>query len=612
MGQGIVQKTIKLLPIVMPLASAASIVTVSVVLWFGDAWYSSSLILTLLWLSVSLLLPLRFAFPAFGAGILLDIAFVQANHYKIALSGMPITSIDVHAILGNPALLWYLLDLPQWTRLLVAFLCIAALGVFLWRAARRTRVGIISLVLAGSAGGCFFWFTDKLPSDIDGHVSPADNRMWTADAAARLSRQIGSLPFLLYSYQLEKKSPAIYFSEAPTKQDPIPEEAYDDVTTGLGVKPNIVIMHLESIFNPNWAFNLDKRIESSLFERQAASKLLVPMRVNIVGGGSWVTEFEILTGLDSRIFGYAGYYSHVAVAPHIIGALPNYLRARGYRTSGYYPVRGDFFSARAAYLHYGFDQFLDNKDLALSQDWKPSDAEVAEAFARRFEPPQDSPTFSFVVTNGAHSPYRCVHFTAPEAYLARFEGDADALMNCELNEYILLMRESENAVRIVLQRLVETENRTGRPYVLLIYGDHQPHTFTRTSKWSDRDYDGVRKTPDKKQTFVHVFSSVPNWATKLDAEVPASLLPTIISSFVAKNGKDLYLPENLYLYRACGAELYPGIHSGGFARIGTETTEGTALDAPVPAQQAANTNAACVLAGRRSIRWLHQAGIVDW
>jgi len=349
-----------------------------------------------------------------------------------------------------------------------------------------------------------------------------------------------------------------------------------------------------------------------LFERQAVSKLLVPMRVNIVGGGSWITEFEILTGVDTRVFGYAGYYSHIVAAPHVVRALPKYLRAKGYQTFAFYSVSGVFLSARPAYQRYGFDQFWDNKDLSLSQEWKPADTEMAEAFARKFELFGDSPTFSYIVTNGAHSPYPCTHFTSADTYSVRFDGNADERMNCELNEYIRLLRDSENAVRIVLQRLVEAEKSTGRPYVLVIYGDHQPHTFTRTWKLAERDYDNVRKIPDKKQTFVHVLSSVPHWMTKLSAEVPVSLVPTIISSFVAESGEDLYLPWNLYLYRACGADLYPGAHSGGFAKVGTVTVDGAALDVPTPGQQASNSKPLCTLAGQRSMQWLHKAGIVDW
>lgn len=44
----------------------------------------------------------------------------------------------------------------------------------------------------------------------------------------------------------------------------------------------------------------------------------------------------------SRLFGYAGYYTHVELGPYVKGSIATYLKARGYQTLALYPVEGKF------------------------------------------------------------------------------------------------------------------------------------------------------------------------------------------------------------------------------------------------------------------------------
>ena len=93
--------------------------------------------------------------------------------------------------------------------------------------------------------------------------------------------------------------------------------------------PNIVILLAESTFDPNLAFHLSKPVRNGLFERGAHTQALGPLFVNAVGGGTWISEFESITGLDSRLFAYMGYYTHSSLAPHVGDSFPRYLKRRG-------------------------------------------------------------------------------------------------------------------------------------------------------------------------------------------------------------------------------------------------------------------------------------------
>ena len=137
--------------------------------------------------------------------------------------------------------------------------------------------------------------------------------------------------------------------------------------------------------------------------------------------------------------------------------------------------------------------------------------------------------------------------------------------NCQLNEYLKRAVSTSDAFELVLNQLREIERQTGRPFVLLVYGDHQPWSFTEgiysvpggtAAEDGFKDFSDVRTSADGYQTFFHLLASdhtvVRNRFTK---PPPASLLPTLVSAFVATSYDDLYLPVNFLAYASCGSDI---------------------------------------------------------
>ena len=77
----------------------------------------------------------------------------------------------------------------------------------------------------------------------------------------------------------------------------------------------MVFFHAESTFDPNLAFRLSAPVELPLWSKRSETRALSPLRVNTIDRGSWVTELEVITGVDSRIFGFQGFYTHYYIAP---------------------------------------------------------------------------------------------------------------------------------------------------------------------------------------------------------------------------------------------------------------------------------------------------------
>jgi hypothetical protein len=528
-----------------------------------------------IWLSLGL--AIAFLFPVAVVPFLVLYGYVvlrildAANAHKIDLTNFPVMPMDLRTAVSDPKLMFDITDTPHRIGWLIASAALAvsvgllALLIYsLWQADWRltaVRTAMIAGVLFYASLALrrfsahldayltenttpFGWDIDKaLPAEWNKPV-----RRWTPSYNSRLSVQLGALPFLLFKGFGDNLFDAIIFR--PIDRPP----ALSDEAIASAIprherveRPNIVVMQLESLCNPNWAFRLGFEFESFLFQPGKFTRFIVPLRVNIMGGGSWVTEFEMLTGLDARIFGDDGHFTHIAL-PHLVReAFPAYLVRKGYHTFAFYSADGTFFNARRAYQQYGFEQFWDARDLALP-GWRMSDIQMAEAFRQRVADISDSPFFAYIVTNGAHSPFRSVEAARRRKY--RFAAEVAPEIAVQFTRYLALLRESEAAVQSVLADLVAVENSTGRPFVLLVYGDHQPGTFIR----SEDALAAIRTSRPRNQTFAHMLSSRGQF--DLDEEVPATLLPSILSAMVGAGPDEVYLPANFYLFKNAGPQMF--------------------------------------------------------
>lgn len=123
--------------------------------------------------------------------------------------------------------------------------------------------------------------------------------------------------------------------------------------------PDIVQVLEESTFNPATytACNIPL-CHLPMFEADARTRGHGLLRTHTFGGGTWVSEFSVFSGMPQDIFGPAGMYAPYVLAPRTSDTLPKLLRRLGYLTVGIYPTDGGFLNGRNAYHAYGFDQFL--------------------------------------------------------------------------------------------------------------------------------------------------------------------------------------------------------------------------------------------------------------
>ena len=328
-----------------------------------------------------------------------------------------------------------------------------------------------------------------------------DNSTWQLEGVAALADKMGALPFLGYSYHLESQSTGDIYRDEAGVMPPSPAEVrtavlqYMDFTRRDGRLASATEHH----GRPG---RVDVRPGSDLSPRRASGTMHCSgpandtaanglLRVNAMGGGTWITEFETIVGLDSRLFGYSGMYTHASLSPFVDRSIAIYMRQHGYRTSAFFPHGGDFYNARNAYANYGFETILDSEDLGRGA-WMETDREVAESVRTAMGPAPQAPFFSYVLFIENHSPHDCgAGDTA--GFAVRFADTQEFAPNCALHEYLRRLDSTTAAVQSLQSYLADIEARTGRPYVLLVFGDHQPHTFSSTGGFH-YDYSAFRKS----------------------------------------------------------------------------------------------------------------------
>jgi phosphoglycerol transferase MdoB-like AlkP superfamily enzyme len=269
-------------------------------------------------------------------------------------------------------------------------------------------------------------------------------------------------------------------------------------------RPDVVVILEESTFDPHILKLCSVPVcARRMFEADTNTRAHGPMSVHTFGGGTWTSEFSLLTGLAHTLFGNAGLYAPYNLAPRVAFTLPRTFKKAGYRAIAVYPMSGDFLNARNAYEDYGFDAFYDGTQYGLG--WESHDADLLKIFERIYSDEKrvhpDQPLFVFMLTLHQHGPHMVPLAELPAPYNqplfpGAFKPKAlDDWMNLNLGNYLERLQQSDAMIADLETFLLGSEH----PAVLMHFGDHQP------------SFDGAINVIPKDVPKVAVHTS--NWIT---------------------------------------------------------------------------------------------------
>ena len=339
-------------------------------------------------------------------------------------------------VLAAVAALFYVAGPPASRELQVILFIAAAIGLF---AAYRTGGGAVSFQRMAAQRRCFF------SSFVASLLDPLS---W---------RQFGGLAL------------------SDIAEDPLP--LMPAVPARSLDYPDIIVIQHESIFDPRvFGLPVEPIVEAFLSPKNGLHGTL---NVDIFGGGSWQSEFSLLTGLSSASFGSSAYFLFKRGVGRFHNSLPNSLTALGYRTMLTSSCRRSFLNYDEFYRSIGIGERIFTDDFQPPFDVSRfettySDALFLEAalgvHVKRLTA-DAAPRFLYALTNFNHGPHNR-RLTAPGRFESERAFAAASLPDACYAEYYARLVETA-----VTWNRLKSELSTrfpGRPMLILHYGDHQP------------------------------------------------------------------------------------------------------------------------------------------
>jgi hypothetical protein len=401
---------------------------------------------------------------------ILAAAIVGASMVKYHHSGIKLTVADFQLVFAGtvPFLLM------QYRRAAMAVLAgsigliLAAIATMIYATGSPISIELRFLFFVVAFGGC------ALAYRLSGAISFRRN---TAERRCFFSTFMASL----IDTRSWWRSNGLSMSDIA--KEPLPLMAA--IPARVSTYPDIIVIQHESVFDPRlFGLAVEPNVEAFLSPEKG---FWGSLNVEIYGGGSWQTEFSLLTGLSSADFGVDAYFLFKRGAGRFHHSLADALAALGYKTMLTASCRRNFLSYDEFYRSIGIGECIFSDDFPPPFDVHHfeetnSDAMFLEAslgaFAERITHDR-APHFLYTLTNFNHGPHDR-RLVPPGNFEKERAFAAASLPDAHYAEYYARLTETAATWQRLKSRLATCF--PGRPMLIVHYGDHQP-VMTRRLEW---------------------------------------------------------------------------------------------------------------------------------
>lgn len=208
--------------------------------------------------------------------------------------------------------------------------------------------------------------------------------------------------------------------------------------------------------------------------------------VSAYAGGTANTEFEFLTGNSMAYLG-SGVYPYTTYDLTDTENLAAQFKSLGYYTTAMHPNHGTNWNRENVYKDFGFDQFLTINDFQNAETLRGmvTDKATYDKILELLDT-NSNPQFIFDVTMQNHSGYD----TGLIPYDKQMSLNIDGEFNSNVNEYVSLIQQSDEALKYFLNKL----SKLDRKVVVVFWGDHQPFfPDTYNDRWFTNEDDATHQ-----------------------------------------------------------------------------------------------------------------------
>lgn len=254
-----------------------------------------------------------------------------------------------------------------------------------------------------------------------------------------------------------------------------------EVTGNIDEKPNVIVIMSEALWDINQlseAVSFNKN-PMEAFDSLGKSYVQGKAASNVFGGGTDKSEFEFLTGWNSK-YAVNGSSPYRDFFTHGQASMVQYLKSLGYACYSIHPYKGDFWGRDTAYANMGFDAFYDMYSMKYQDKYDVfiSDASLTDEIIYRYEEQKkekDAPVFSFNVSIANHVTKIIKGEAGPTCSDIHVNYKIDYEKISEYNRRKL--REYVNGVYTsgkALNDLIDYFSKVEEPTVIMVFGDHAP------------------------------------------------------------------------------------------------------------------------------------------
>lgn len=399
------------------------------------------------------LLSRRPAFSLWAAG--LSVLLIAAmSEVKFRLKGFSLHVFDFAFTGLDRSALSFLVG-SYFHLLIVGVAALIAALVFLIMAFRSDRpsgrsFGVRAGLLFAMAAGVFVLYPDKKDEpDYVHYISGYD--------ASSFFVSIGDLEFPLGRIVLADRLENV---EAKGS-------LRDDISCDVAAsKPDLFVVLSESQTSPSYfpQVNVPEWMSASF---QSQDGQVHTLQVETFGGGTWVTNFSVMTGLSGADFGWQSPYVTQILEGRVKTSLPSLLARCGYRTVAVMPMQASFVNEGPFLTSIGFQEIVDFDAMKPKSHFVRDSFyfDAVERIVRQHREKDRRPLFIAMQTLFPHGPYDMSLVPADALPGKALAPDA------EPNEYLRRVALAKQDLQDFRSKRQQAPGPNGT--VVLDFGDHQ-------------------------------------------------------------------------------------------------------------------------------------------
>ena len=247
----------------------------------------------------------------------------------------------------------------------------------------------------------------------------------------------------------------------------------EDYEEKPAVKPNLIMLQLESFFDPynlaGFSYSEDPIPCFRELEAQYASGFIT---VPVVGAGTSNTEFEILTGMSTDYFGAGEYPYNTVLKTRTVEAIPYLLKDNGYISTVLHNNTGTFYNRDLVFANMGFDRFIPEEymyDLDRTPNNWARDSVLPEVILDCLHD-SDQKDFIYTITVQSHGRYPEDQVLAEEDKVIKVTNTGGSAPTEAVEYYVNQIHEVDEMIADLIEGLSEIDE----PVLLVLFGDHLP------------------------------------------------------------------------------------------------------------------------------------------